>query len=152
VTAGGDICALLNEAEELTKANTKLNLVVAFNYGSRAEIAAAARRLAREVARESAIPLDRRDTLGQYLDAPDIPDPTDHPHQRRAAIVELRCGRRYSDSCSCDPLAGFRQGGARKRDRRICRRERRFGVWPRNRIVTEAKPRRGSGRTGSRIL
>ncbi len=30
-----DICALLNEAEELTKANTKLNLVVAFNYGSR---------------------------------------------------------------------------------------------------------------------
>src|SRR5579859_4186889 len=45
-----DICALLNEAEELTKANTKLNLVVAFNYGSRAEIAAAARRLAREVA------------------------------------------------------------------------------------------------------
>ena len=45
-----DICALLNEAEELTKANTKLNLVVAFNYGSRQEIAKAAQRLAREVA------------------------------------------------------------------------------------------------------
>src|SRR3981189_2358795 len=43
-----DICALLNEAEELTKANTKLNLVVAFNYGSRQEIANAAQRLARE--------------------------------------------------------------------------------------------------------
>ena len=52
-----DICALLNEAEELTRANTKLNLVVAFNYGSRQEIAKAAQR------------------LGQYLDAPDIPDP-----------------------------------------------------------------------------
>src|SRR5256714_5961719 len=43
-----DICALLNEAEELTRNNTRLNLVVAFNYGSRPEIAAAAQRLARE--------------------------------------------------------------------------------------------------------
>src|SRR3982750_1935780 len=43
-----DLCALLNEAEELTRGNTKLNLVVAFNYGSRQEIAGAAQRLARE--------------------------------------------------------------------------------------------------------
>src|SRR5256714_2604243 len=43
-----DICALLNEAEELTKNNTTLNLVVAFNYGSRQEIAHAAQRLAPE--------------------------------------------------------------------------------------------------------
>src|ERR1700755_1319213 len=42
-----DICALLNEAEELTRANTRLNLVVAFNYGSRQEIAKAAPRLSR---------------------------------------------------------------------------------------------------------
>src|SRR5215831_12423201 len=45
-----DICALLNEAEELTRNNTRLTLVVAFNYGSRQEIASAAQRLAREVA------------------------------------------------------------------------------------------------------
>ncbi|WP_373852016.1 isoprenyl transferase [Bradyrhizobium sp.] len=71
-----DICALLNEAEELTRNNVKLNLVVAFNYGSRAEIAAAARRLAREVAegKRDANSIDA-DTLGHYLDAPDIPDP-----------------------------------------------------------------------------
>src|SRR6201985_681442 len=30
-----DICALLSEAEELTRNNDRLNLVVAFNYGSR---------------------------------------------------------------------------------------------------------------------
>src|ERR1700749_974796 len=42
-----DICVLLNEAEEVTKANTKLNLIVAFNYGSRQEIAKAAQKLAR---------------------------------------------------------------------------------------------------------
>jgi undecaprenyl diphosphate synthase len=71
-----DICALLNEAEELTRDNTRLNLVVAFNYGSRQEIAAAARRLAREVADGKRDPASiDADALGQYLDAPDIPDP-----------------------------------------------------------------------------
>src|SRR6201987_2037777 len=45
-----DICTLLKEAEDLTRDNKRLNLVVAFNYGSRQEIANAAQRLAREVA------------------------------------------------------------------------------------------------------
>jgi undecaprenyl diphosphate synthase len=71
-----DIRNLLAEAEELTKANTALTLVVAFNYGSRQEIARAARRLAVEVAegRRTADSIDQ-DSLSQYLDAPDIPDP-----------------------------------------------------------------------------
>src|ERR1700729_952915 len=71
-----DICVLLNEAEELTRDNTKLHLVVAFNYGSRQEIATAAQRLAREVAegRREPSSIDA-DALGQYLNAPDIPDP-----------------------------------------------------------------------------
>jgi undecaprenyl diphosphate synthase len=71
-----DICALLNEAEELTRNNSKLTLVVAFNYGSRQEIAHAAQLLAREVAegKRDAASIDA-DTLGRYLDAPDIPDP-----------------------------------------------------------------------------
>src|SRR6201991_4595835 len=42
-----DICALLQEAEDLTRNNDRLHLVVAFNYGSRQEIANAAQRLAR---------------------------------------------------------------------------------------------------------
>src|SRR6516164_3344935 len=69
-----DSCALLNEAEELTPNNTSLHLVVAFNYGSRQEIAHAAQRLACEVAegRRDPASIDA-DTLGQYLDAPDIP-------------------------------------------------------------------------------
>src|SRR3974390_1442850 len=45
-----DICALLNEAEELTRGNSRLTLVVAFNYGSRQEIARAAQKLAGEAA------------------------------------------------------------------------------------------------------
>src|SRR2546423_10785127 len=41
-----DIRRLLEEAEQLTLANDKLVLVVAFNYGARQEIARAAQRLA----------------------------------------------------------------------------------------------------------
>src|SRR3569833_1327011 len=71
-----DIKALLKEAEDLPRNNTSLTLVVAFNYGSRHEIANAAQRLAVEVAegkRDAAsITVE---TLGSYLDAPDIPDP-----------------------------------------------------------------------------
>lgn len=71
-----DIRDLLREAEELTRHNSVLTLVVAFNYGSRQEIARAAQRLAIEVAegRRSHDSVTA-EALGQYLDAPDIPDP-----------------------------------------------------------------------------
>lgn len=71
-----DICAMLNEAEELTKDNRHLDLVVAFNYGSRQEIVNAARRLAQEAAEGRRDPATiSAEDLGQYLDAPEIPDP-----------------------------------------------------------------------------
>src|SRR3979490_1018999 len=50
------LCGRLKEAEELTRDNPRLNLVVAFNYGSRQEIANAAQRLAREVAQGGRAP------------------------------------------------------------------------------------------------
>ena len=71
-----DIRRLLDEAEELTKHNSRLVLVVAFNYGARQEIARAARRLAAEVAAgDLALNAVTADKLANYLDAPDVPDP-----------------------------------------------------------------------------
>jgi len=71
-----DIRDMLREAEELTRNNSALTLVVAFNYGSRQEIARAAQRLAIEVAEgRRASDSVTAETLSQYLDAPDIPDP-----------------------------------------------------------------------------
>src|SRR5258705_181274 len=71
-----EIRRLLEEAEELTKNNDRLTLVVAFNYGGRQEIARAAQRLALEVAAGrlpvSAVTAGR---LAAHLDAPDLPDP-----------------------------------------------------------------------------
>ena len=71
-----DICLLLQEAEDLTRNNDGLTLVVAFNYGARQEIARAARKLAIEVAagRLSADDITP-ERLGGHMHAPDIPDP-----------------------------------------------------------------------------
>jgi undecaprenyl diphosphate synthase len=71
-----DIRSLLEEAEDLTKDNDKLTLVVAFNYGARQEIARAAQRLAAEVvAGRVAVADVTAEKLATYLDAPDLPDP-----------------------------------------------------------------------------
>ena len=71
-----DIRGLLEEAEDLTKDNDKLTLVVAFNYGARQEIARAAQRLAAEiVAGRVAVADVTADRLASFLDAPDLPDP-----------------------------------------------------------------------------
>jgi len=71
-----DIGRLLTEAEELTRNNDGLILVVAFNYGARQEIVRAARRIAEEIAqgRMSSADIDM-DSITRFLDAPDIPDP-----------------------------------------------------------------------------
>jgi undecaprenyl diphosphate synthase len=72
----GDIRPLLDEAEELTKENKRLVLVVAFNYGARQEIARAAQRMAAAVAAgDLAVGAVTADKLASYLDAPDLPDP-----------------------------------------------------------------------------
>ncbi|MFO1171332.1 MAG: isoprenyl transferase [Hyphomicrobiaceae bacterium] len=71
-----EIKDMIREAETLTAQNTRLNLAVAFNYGSRAEIASAARRLAEEAARgrldPSEITVER---FAAELDTSGIPDP-----------------------------------------------------------------------------
>jgi len=71
-----DIAELLREAEQVTKDNTGLTLVVAFNYGARQEIAAAARALAEKVAAGKMSPaeIDAAAISGE-LQTADIPDP-----------------------------------------------------------------------------
>jgi undecaprenyl diphosphate synthase len=75
-TLDPEIGRLLVEAEELTKNNDGLTLVVAFNYGARQEIARAARRIAEEAMKGRFDPAAvTPDTVAQFLDAPDVPDP-----------------------------------------------------------------------------
>jgi undecaprenyl diphosphate synthase len=71
-----EIRRLLDEAEELTKDNTGLLLVVAFNYGSRDEIARATQRIAEDVAAGRIKPEDiNAAMIGSHLDTAGIEDP-----------------------------------------------------------------------------
>ncbi|MGH3763569.1 MAG: isoprenyl transferase [Pseudonocardiaceae bacterium] len=65
----------LEVAEELTAGNTVMTLAMCVNYGGRAEIADAAREVARRAARGEINPerVDER-MLARYLDEPDMPD------------------------------------------------------------------------------
>lgn len=72
----GDILPLLIEAEETTKNNTALTLVIAFNYGSRDEISRAIVSLAKEVEAGRLRPQDITPALiDGRLDTAGIPDP-----------------------------------------------------------------------------
>lgn len=71
-----ELMSLIDEAVEVTAGNAVMTLVIAFNYGSRGEIAKAARKLAAEVAAGTLAPEDITDErLGGALDTAGIPDP-----------------------------------------------------------------------------
>jgi len=59
----------LSELEAATATETRLNLWIAFDYGGRAELVEAARRIA-----ESGAEVDE-ESFGRYLYAPEMPDP-----------------------------------------------------------------------------
>jgi undecaprenyl diphosphate synthase len=61
--------AKLAELERATETETRLNLWIAFDYGGRAELVEAARRIA-----ESGAEVDE-ESFGRYLYAPEMPDP-----------------------------------------------------------------------------
>jgi len=71
-----ELLQLIDDAVALTSDNRALNLVIAFNYGSRAEIARAARRLAERVL-EGTIKAEQitPEALSAALDTQSIPDP-----------------------------------------------------------------------------
>jgi undecaprenyl diphosphate synthase len=71
-----ELADLLREAEQVTLANDGLTLVVAFNYGARQEIAAAARALAEQVAAGRLSPDEIDDeAIAAQLYTSGIPDP-----------------------------------------------------------------------------
>lgn len=72
----GDIIRLIEDAVALTSTNDGLQLTVAFNYGSRDEIARAARAMAELVAQGKLNPEEiTPETLSSYLDTSGLPDP-----------------------------------------------------------------------------
>lgn len=76
VHLNSEVIRILKEVQELTRQNTGLTLIVAFNHGSRHEIARAARRMAEAVTAGTLKPQDiTSERLNGFLDTADIPDP-----------------------------------------------------------------------------
>lgn len=71
-----DIVRLIEDCERLTAENTRLKLVVAFNYGGRGEIVSTARSIAEKVASGQLLP-DQVDEacFAANMYAPDVPEP-----------------------------------------------------------------------------
>lgn len=75
-TVPHDIRTLLDDAEKLTAGNQKLNLVIAFNYGSRDEITRALRKIAISVKEGALAPAGiSQETIANALDTFGMPDP-----------------------------------------------------------------------------
>lgn len=70
-----DIANLVNKAEVETASNSKFNLTIAFNYGSRDEILRAAKALADDIVAGNFKGDVNEEAFSQYLDTRDIPDP-----------------------------------------------------------------------------
>lgn len=71
-----DVLSLLDEARNLTEGNTGQTLIIAFNYGGRAEIARVAKKLAGQVAEGKLDPEHiTEDCIAAQLDTSGIPDP-----------------------------------------------------------------------------
>jgi undecaprenyl diphosphate synthase len=67
---------MFEEAEALTRDNTALKLVIAFNYGGRQEITRAVQALARKVAEGKIAPDDITPAvIGNHLDTGGLPEP-----------------------------------------------------------------------------
>ncbi|WP_404404188.1 isoprenyl transferase [Pelagibacterium halotolerans] len=75
-TLDKELRRIIEDVETTTAANTGLNLVIAFNYGAQAEIAAATRAIARKVADGVLAPEDVDEAaIAEHLDTHGLPDP-----------------------------------------------------------------------------
>jgi undecaprenyl diphosphate synthase len=129
-----ELQADLARAEQITNGNKRLNLIVALSYGARAEIAAAARRLA-EAARAGTLdPAEiTEDGFCRELDTVGIPDPDlilRTSGEQRLSNFLLWQGA-YAELVFLDVLwPDFGQAHFAEALAEFARRERRFGARP----------------------
>lgn len=127
-----DIREMMNGLEAQTAANAKLTLAIAINYGGRAEIAAAARRLAARAAAGEIAPEAIDETaLGGALDTAGLPDPDllirTSGEQRISNFLLWQCA--YAEFMFVDELWPDFDGAALARALdAFGARERRFGA------------------------
>lgn len=128
----GDILALIDDAEALTRGNDRLVLTIALSYGGRQEIVRAARLLAEQVAAGRLRPEEIDEAaLGRHLFTADIPDPDllirTSGEKRISNFLLWQCA--YAEMVFSDTLwPDFCRGDLEDAIRDFRKRERRFGM------------------------
>lgn len=129
-----DLVALMEDAEQKTRTNPGLSLIIAINYGGRADLVQAAQALARQVAagQRTADSLTEADLSG-FLDTAGVPDPDvvirTSGEQRISNFLLWQCA--YSEFVFTDVL--WPDFSPRELERCLSQfqsRERRFGAVP----------------------
>jgi undecaprenyl diphosphate synthase len=127
-----DIVSLIEEAEEQTKGNTNLNLVVALSYGARQEITAAAQSVARQVEAGELDVSDIDETVFiKHLETAGMPDPDlvirTSGEQRISNFLLWQVA--YAEFIFVDTLwPDFSEDDLREAINEYHRRERRYGA------------------------
>jgi undecaprenyl diphosphate synthase len=127
-----DIVGLIDRAVELTRDNSAITLTVALSYGGRAEIAAAVRSIARQVA-SGALAADAIDEscFARHLFTADLPDPDllirTSGEQRISNFLLYQCA--YTELVFTKTLwPDFAKSDFDQAIDEYCRRERRYGA------------------------
>ncbi len=129
-----DIQADLRNAEQKTAGNSRLTLIVALSYGARAEIVAAARRVADAALAGTLDPEAlTEERFSDFLDTADIPDPDlvlrTSGEQRLSNFLLWQAA--YAELVFLDVLwPDFGQAHFAEALAEFARRERRFGARP----------------------
>ena len=127
-----DIVSMLEHAEAATRENPRITLTIALSYGGRAEIVAAVRTIAEQVACGRLAPeaVDE-DCIGQHLFTADIPDPDllirTSGEQRISNFLLWQCA--YSELVFTKTLwPDFSKRDLEQAIDDFCGRERRYGA------------------------
>jgi len=127
-----DIVALIENAEQVTRANARCHLIIALSYGGRDEITTAARVLAERVRRGELEPAAIDETLfADHLFTADLPDPDlvirTSGEKRISNFLLWQCA--YSELVFIDRLwPDFSKSDLADAIREFHGRERRFGA------------------------
>ncbi len=127
-----DIVSLIDQAEALTRGNGAVTLTIALSYGGRAEIVAAVRAIAAQVARGGlAVDAVDEDCLARHLFTVDLPDPDllirTSGEQRISNFLLWQCA--YSELVFTKTLwPDFAKSDLARAIDEYCGRERRYGA------------------------
>ena len=127
-----DIVSLIEQAEAMTRGNAAVTLTIALSYGGRAEIVAAVRAIAAQVARGSlAVDAVDEDCLARHLFTVDLPDPDllirTSGEQRISNFLLWQCA--YSELVFTKTLwPDFAKSDLDQAIDEYCGRERRYGA------------------------